>query len=79
MSPRQADKLVMVPRDGALWAHPEQLEMNYLQCIPGCTYRFMINVLLIMSCSSFAAFAVRTAAGLEQQRFELLTNYHRPG
>ena len=62
MSPRLSDKLVMVPPFGVLERALKHLEMNYLKGFIGRALKFMVNVILIMSCSSFTAFAVRTAA-----------------
>ena len=63
MSPRVSDLLIMVPLDGAHGRALEQLEMNYLHYFKGRALKFMVNVILIMSCTSFAACAVRIAAG----------------
>ena len=62
MSPRQANSLVMVPRDGASGRAQQQLEMNCLHCITGRILKFMVKLMLIMCCSCCAASLMRTAA-----------------
>ena len=62
MSWRLAELFVMVPPVGALGRAQQQLEMNCLHCFTGRALKFMVKIILIMSCSSLTAFAVRTAA-----------------